>query len=111
MWALAVALGLFLLDSGTDVVYKIDGNFALVPIAFIETVLVYTLGSEIAIIVSAGMLLELFPDFMRAAGDIAERLERGIGHAAEARQRGGGSVYPESNEDGDDLDFDDEDDW
>lgn len=63
-----------LADVGTDAVFKIDGNFALLPIALAENLIFFTIGSEFAIVISVGYGLELLPDFLEACARLAARL-------------------------------------
>lgn len=63
--SLGIALGLHSIDVITDMVYKALGQGPLVwVIAFFESELLYTLGSEVMITVSFGMLVALVPEFI-----------------------------------------------
>jgi hypothetical protein len=73
-WPLLVCMALFIADSGTDVYYKIDGDSDLLFIAIFEAIIVYTLGSEVCLIVGSGMILELFPDAVAALKSVGDRV-------------------------------------
>lgn len=68
-WALGIAGIAHLVDLTTDVWYKINiGNvlhYEYIPLALLESWAIYTLGSELMLTVSFGMILKLFPDFWR----------------------------------------------
>ena len=79
-WAILIVFGLHFVDVATDVVYKADGlGLGSWVIAFVESEIVYTLGSEIMIVTSFGMLIRLFPAFIEQIGDVfrnvAERMQ------------------------------------
>jgi len=63
---LIIAVVVHFIDVGLDVYYKSAGvsGIELTAIAWIESELIYTLGSEILLVMSFGMVFELFPDFI-----------------------------------------------
>lgn len=63
-WAGVLAFGFFLVDIGTDITYKINGNLTLVPIAFMETLFIFTLGSEVLFTLAVGFVAETFAEFI-----------------------------------------------
>lgn len=63
-WALLVAFGLFLADIGTDAWYKCGGDWPLFPLAVVESLFIFTLGSEVLFTVAAGFVAEGFADFV-----------------------------------------------
>jgi hypothetical protein len=77
-WPLLVCISLFLVDSGTDVYYKINGDLSLLWLAIGETIVVYTLGSEVCVVVGAGMTIELFPDAVAALKSVGDRFSEAI---------------------------------
>lgn len=54
-WALWIGALLFLADLGTDVVFKSGGNWGLVPVATIESLFIFTLGSEVMFTIAGGV--------------------------------------------------------
>lgn len=68
----------FLVDNVTDIVYKIAGNAMLIPVAAIETFVIYTLGSEVALTISFGMLVELFPDVLSVLSDWMQAIYKAL---------------------------------
>jgi hypothetical protein len=64
-WMLAVVGSLHVVDVSTDVYFKAYGRPALSwVIAFFESEALYTIGSEIMLVTSFGMLVYLMPDFV-----------------------------------------------
>lgn len=63
-WALLVAFGLFLADIGTDAWYKSGGDWSLMPLAIVESLFIFTLGSEVLFTIAAGFVAEGFADFV-----------------------------------------------
>ena len=62
-WMFWVVAGLLIVDVGTDVYFKASGSELYVwAIAFAESILIYTLGSEIFLTTSLAMIINLFPD-------------------------------------------------
>lgn len=72
-WSFFTAVLLFIVDIGTDVWYKMDGQVGLLPLAVVESFAIYTIGSEVAVTASFGMLLELFPDVWKATSEFFDR--------------------------------------
>ena len=70
-WSILVAAGLHLVDVATDVIYKASGlGFEAWVVALVESEIVYTLGSEIMIVTSLGMIIRLFPAFIEQIGEL-----------------------------------------
>lgn len=68
-WTILVAFLCHIVDVSTDVYYKAAGQHIYVwIIALLESEILYTLGSEIMLTASFGMLVELFPDFIKQLG-------------------------------------------
>jgi len=66
-WGLLIAGGLFCADVVTDVYFKAHGQSIFVyAIALVESVLIYTFGSEVAMTVALGMTMQLLPDTILA---------------------------------------------
>lgn len=76
-WSAAISGLLFVFDVTTDVWFKTNG-MAMGLLGFIygfgETIVLYTIGSEVTISVAFGMCIELFPDFWRSCGDFFGKL-------------------------------------
>ena len=74
-WAAITAFSLHFVDVATDMVYK---AFPYTPIsvisAFIESEVIYTLGSEIMLVTSFGMVVALFPDFICELGNLMTKI-------------------------------------
>lgn len=71
-WAILISALLFMFDFTSDVWFKTNGatvNTAGWGFAIMETLVLYTIGSEIAITVSLGVLTELLPDFLDKVRD------------------------------------------
>lgn len=91
-WAWVVVVSATVWDLYTDVTFKaaVSGQYI---IATAESLLLYTLGSEIAITVAAGMLIELFPKFAEqvvlAAKRIGEVMDNAMGVDEDPIDRGG----------------------
>jgi hypothetical protein len=64
-WAILIALALFFADAYTDVICKTRTDHLVLNdlsvTAFVETVIIYTLGSEVMLTLSFGMLIRLLP--------------------------------------------------
>ncbi len=67
-WAIFMAFFLFLIDTGTDVYFKANGSWGLVPLATLESIAIFTVGSEILFAISVGFIVETFGDFMASVG-------------------------------------------
>jgi hypothetical protein len=79
-WALALAFGLFLVDSGTDVYYKSNGfQSNLILLSVLETFTVYTLGSEVLFTMSFGLFFELLEPFLSQVDKTISGLGRVLG--------------------------------
>lgn len=80
MLCLLVALGLHFVDVGTDMVYKASGmGIEVWVLAFIESELLYTLGSEVMLTISFGMLLYLMPEMIAQLALLAKEFMTALG--------------------------------
>ena len=78
-WAVLVAFGLHFFDVLTDVYFKANGlGLFGYFVAFVESEVLYTLGSEIALTFSVGMLFELMPYALKQLGALFERFAGGL---------------------------------
>lgn len=65
-WAIMLALGLFLVDLGTDSWFKSGQQWSLMPLAIAESLFIFTLGSEALFAIASGFVTEAFSDFVLA---------------------------------------------
>lgn len=63
-WAVALAAGLFLVDLGTDSWFKSGGQWSLMPLAVVESLFIFTLGSEVLFTIATGFVAESFAEFV-----------------------------------------------
>jgi hypothetical protein len=69
-----IAFFLLLFDLGTDVYFKASGmSVGVYVIAFVESITVFTIGSEMMLTASLGIFLELFPEALKQLGQIFAR--------------------------------------
>lgn len=74
-WAWLAVVLLFLVDTGADVIFKhIPEVKWSMAAAIAETVIMYTLCSEIFLALGSGMMLELMPDVIQAIRTIKQRV-------------------------------------
>lgn len=83
-WALLIAVVFFGFDIVTDVWYKCGQNWGLVPLAFVESLLLFTLGSEVLFTISVGFVTETFGEFIIALSVFLSSIIQGIGVALDA---------------------------
>lgn len=93
-WAALIAMGFFLIDISTDTWYKSGGNWGLVPLAFMESLFIFTFGSEVLFTIALGFVTETFGEFIVAFSVFLKSIVSGIGMALDAL---GLSVKDESN--------------
>jgi len=66
-----IAFFLLFFDLGTDIYFKASGMPAIVwVIAFVESITVFTIGSEMLLTASVGLFLELAPEALKQLGQI-----------------------------------------
>lgn len=80
-WAIALAFGLFLVDIGTDAWYKSGQEWGLMPLAIVESLFIFTLGSEVLFAVAAGFVAEAFGDFIVVLSGLIRQLMDAAGYA------------------------------
>jgi hypothetical protein len=68
-WAALVAILFFLTDIGTDAWFKSTGNWDLMPLAIVESLFIFTLGSEVLFTIAFGFVMESLPVFMASLGN------------------------------------------
>lgn len=65
-----------LVDIGTDVIYKVNGDWRNVFWAFGESLFIYTIGSEMLLGLSFGLVLDLFPDMLKSVGWVISSIQK-----------------------------------
>lgn len=66
-----IAFFLLLFDLGTDVYFKASGmSFVVWIIALVESITIFTIGSEMLLTASLGLFLELAPESLKQLGQI-----------------------------------------
>lgn len=78
-WKLFFAGLCFALDTGTDVYYKSGQSWSNVPVSLIESIALFTFGSEFLFVVSTGFLYYNFADFISVLGGIINQIIVGVG--------------------------------
>lgn len=69
-----IAFFLLLFDLGTDVYFKASGmSVAVWVVAFVESITVFTIGSEMLLTASLGIFFELAPEALKQLGQIFAR--------------------------------------
>lgn len=70
-----IAFFLLLFDLGTDMYFKAFGMAAYVyVVAFVESITVFTIGSEMLLTASLGIFIELVPEALKQLGDVFSSL-------------------------------------
>jgi hypothetical protein len=80
-----VALLAFVIDVGTDVTFRthnIEG-FWIYPIALVQTIILFTLGSEFLLLASLENVVEYLPDVLEATATTSNRLMDSITQVAD----------------------------
>lgn len=83
-WALILAGIFFAADLGTDAWYKSGGAWGLLPLATVESLFIFTLGSEVLFSIAAGFVAETFADFVVAFAFFLKSAMDAIGHLGKA---------------------------
>jgi hypothetical protein len=65
-WAMLLAGIFFLADLGTDAWFKSNNSWSLMPLAIVESLFIFTLGSEVLFTIAIGFVVESFGDFVKA---------------------------------------------
>ena len=96
-WAFGIAAFAHVVDVGLDVFYKTSGSWSLVPLAIVETELIYTFGSEFLLTFSFGLIVLTFPDFIHQVKEmitnvlgVARDIKHGnnLGYRSQPQQQG-----------------------
>jgi len=77
-WAGILAFAFFAVDISTDVWFKSNQDYWLFPIAFIESLFIFTLGSEVLFTIALGFITESFAEFMIVFGVFIKSTMDGI---------------------------------
>lgn len=83
-WAGLLAIGFFLVDLGTDAWFKSGGQWSLAPLAIVESLFIFTLGSEVLFTIAVGFIAETFGEFVGVFGVFLREALDGIQTALEA---------------------------
>jgi hypothetical protein len=83
-WAIGLAFAFFLADLGTDAWYKSGGDWLLMPLAIVESLFIFTLGSEVLFTIAVGFLSEAFPEFLIAFSTFIAACTKALGVAFES---------------------------
>ena len=83
-WAILLAALFFLVDLGTDAWFKSMGDWWLMPLAIIESLFIFTLGSEILFTIAVGFVAEAFGEFIVATGIVTGSASGGLRGFVEA---------------------------
>jgi hypothetical protein len=78
-------------DLATDAWFKSGGDWPLMPLAAVESLFIFTLGSEMLFTIAVGFVAEAFPDFMVALGIFIRSVMDAFRTAREALGVGGDS--------------------
>ncbi len=65
-WAALLAACFFIVDLGTDAWFKSAGAWSLMPLAVVESLFVFTIGSEVLFTIAIGFIAETFGEFIMA---------------------------------------------
>lgn len=90
-WAALLATSFFMVDLSTDAWFKSGGDWSLMPLAVVESLFIFTLGSEMLFTIAVGFVTEAFPDFMVALGLFIRTVMDAFRTALEALGVGGDS--------------------
>jgi len=82
-WAALLAVLFFLADLGTDAWFKSSGMWSLMPLAVVESLFVFTLGSEVLFTIAVGFVAETFSEFLIAVSEFLRGGLDGIRSAME----------------------------
>lgn len=83
-WAALIALAFFVADLGTDAWFKSGGAWGLMPLAIIESLFIFTLGSEVLFTISVGFVAEAFPEFITATFALMKGISEAFQNALES---------------------------
>jgi hypothetical protein len=83
-WAVLLASVFFLADLGTDSWYKAGGSWSMMPLAILESLFIFTLGSEVLFSIAAGFVAETFADFVVAFAFFLKSAMDAVGHLGKA---------------------------
>ena len=82
-WAVLLATGFFLVDLGTDAWFKSGSAWSLMPLAIVESLFVFTIGSEILFTIAVGFVTETFGEFLMAISVFMRGAIEGVRNALE----------------------------
>lgn len=82
-WAMLIAASLFIVDLGTDSWFKSGGDWSLMPLAVVESLFIFTLGSEVLFTIATGFVAESFAEFVVAVSMFVRTLMDAFKNALE----------------------------
>lgn len=88
-WAILLAGSLFMVDLGTDAWFKSGGDWSLMPLAIVESLFIFTLGSEVLFTIATGFVAETFSDFIVSLSMFVRAVLDAFRNALEALGIGG----------------------
>jgi hypothetical protein len=83
-WAALLASSFFVTDLATDAWFKSGGEWSLMPLAAVESLFIFTLGSEMLFTIAVGFVAEAFPDFIVSLGFTTMSIKDAFASAMEA---------------------------
>ncbi len=83
-----LAGGAFLIDVGTDVAFRVgdEMSFAIFAIAILQSIILFTLGSEFLLVASLENIIEYLPDVLEAMAISSSRLVASFTRVADTFQ-------------------------
>ncbi|MDX1522329.1 MAG: hypothetical protein R3264_11930, partial [Anaerolineae bacterium] len=82
-WAALMAFIFFAADLGTDSWFKSGGQLSLIPLAVVESLFIFTLGSEVLFTIAVGFVTETFHEFMLAGSNFIKGALDAVTHSLE----------------------------
>jgi len=79
-WAITVVFLALFIDVATDVMFKATGLNYTIIIAILESLLLYTLGSELMFTVAFGVFVQILPDFGRQLAKFFSSISEMLSH-------------------------------
>jgi hypothetical protein len=90
-WAALLASIFFLADLSTDAWFKSGGAWNLMPLAIVESLFIFTLGSEVLFTIAVGFVAETFPEFIITSSAMTKAIMNALQTGLEALGIGDGN--------------------
>jgi hypothetical protein len=90
-WAALLASIFFMADLMTDAWFKSGGSWGLMPLAVVESLFIFTLGSEVLFTIAVGFVAETFPEFVVTSSVMLRAIMNAIQTGLEALGIGEGN--------------------